>query len=137
MNNKNYTTLLSNNSNRINNNSNSRNMIYNQINNMNSVSRVLGTTSQMHNKRMYHSIDDRAPVIDGNVDKNEEAYKKNYEDMTAVINQLRGDLDTIKQGGGKKARELHTGRNKMLVRDRIDTLLDPQSPFLELSPLAG
>ena len=137
MNNKNYTTLLNNNSNRIKNNSNSRNMIYNQINNMNSVSRVLGTTSQMHNKRMYHSIDDRAPVIDGNVDKNEEAYKKNYEDMTAVINQLRGDLDTIKQGGGKKARELHTGRNKMLVRDRIDTLLDPQSPFLELSPLAG
>ena len=137
MNNKNYTTLLNNNSNRIKNNSNSRNMIYNQINNMNSVSRVLGTTSQMHNKRMYHSIDDRAPVIDGNVDKNEEAYKKNYEDMTAVINQLRGDLDTIKQGGGKKARELHTGRNKMLVRDRIDTLLDPQSPFLELSPLVG
>ena len=74
MNNKNYTTLLNNNSNRIKNNSNSRNMIYNQINNMNSVSRVLGTTSQMHNKRMYHSIDDRAPVIDGNVHKNEEPY---------------------------------------------------------------
>ena len=93
--------------------------------------------SQVFGKRLYHSIDDRAPVIDGNIDTNEESYKKNYEEMTGVINQLRDDLATIKKGGGEKACELHTQRNKMLARDRVDALLDPQSPFLELSPLAG
>ncbi len=87
--------------------------------------------------RFYHSLDDRAPVIDGTINKNDEQFKKNYADMTAVISDLRSDLETIKLGGGEKARELHQSRNKMLARDRIDALLDPQSPFLELSPFAG
>ena len=87
--------------------------------------------------RFYHSLDDRAPVIDGTVDTNDEAFKKNYADMTAVIGVRRSDLETIKLGGGEKARELHQSRNKMLARDRVDALLDPQSPFLELSPFAG
>ena len=67
--------------------------------------------------RFYHSLDDRAPVIDGTVDTNDEAFKKNYADMTAVIGDLRSDLETIKLGGGEKARELHQSRNKMLARD--------------------
>jgi 3-methylcrotonyl-CoA carboxylase beta subunit len=87
--------------------------------------------------RTYGSLDDKAPVIDGSVDTNDETFKKNYADMTAVIHSLRDDLATIKMGGGEKARDLHLGRNKLLVRDRIDALLDPQSPFLELSPFAG
>ena len=60
------------------------------------------SSSQVFGKRLYHSIDDRAPVIDGNIDTNEESYKKNYEEMTGVINQLRDDLATIKKGGGEK-----------------------------------
>jgi acetyl-CoA carboxylase carboxyltransferase component len=51
--------------------------------------------------------------------------------------ELQSRLDEIRQGGSQKARDLHTGRGKLLVRDRIDRLLDPGSPFLELSPLAA
>lgn len=40
-------------------------------------------------------------------------------------------------GGGEKARQRQLTRNKMLPRDRINTLLDPESPFLELSQMAG
>ena len=63
---------------------------------------------------MYHSIDDKAPVIDGNIDTNEASYKKNYEDMTQVIDQLRSDLSTIKEGGGEKA--AGGGRHQGAVR---------------------
>ena len=43
----------------------------------------------------------------------------------------------MSQGGSESARKKHTDRGKMLARDRIDALLDPGSPFLELSPLAA
>ena len=45
--------------------------------------------------------------------------------------------DRLSQGGGQKAVERHTSRGKCFVRDRINQLLDPGSPFLELSQLAG
>eukprot|EP00947_MAST-08B_sp_MAST-8B-sp1_P001436 g1436.t1 len=57
--------------------------------------------------------------------------------MDVEINTLRDRLDVVKQGGPPKARDRHEAREKMLVRDRIDALLDPGSPFLEMSPLAG
>src|SRR5262249_58871142 len=40
-------------------------------------------------------------------------------------------------GGGERAIERHRGRGKLLIRERIALLLDPDSPFLEISPLAG
>jgi len=53
---------------------------------------------------------------------------------TAELAELLGH---IRQGGSERARERHTSQNKLMVRDRIDQLLDPGSPFLELSPLAA
>nr|WP_050947261.1 carboxyl transferase domain-containing protein [Gordonia araii] len=50
---------------------------------------------------------------------------------------LRHRLATAAAGGGEKARERHLSRGKLLVRDRIDVLLDPGSPFLEIAPLAA
>ena len=55
-------------------------------------------------------------------------------DRTAALHELLAD---IRQGGSDKARERHTSQGKLMVRDRIEALLDPGSPFLELSPLAG
>ena len=46
-------------------------------------------------------------------------------------------LTLAMEGGGQKARLKHTARGKLLARERIDTLLDQGSPFLELSTLAG
>ncbi|MEJ7717171.1 MAG: carboxyl transferase domain-containing protein [Thermoleophilaceae bacterium] len=55
-------------------------------------------------------------------------------DLTA---ELRERLARVRTGGEERSRERHLSRGKLLVRDRVDRLLDPGSPFLELSPLAA
>jgi 3-methylcrotonyl-CoA carboxylase beta subunit len=57
--------------------------------------------------------------------------------MHDLVAQLRARLDVVRQGGSESARARHTGRGKLLVRDRVDRLLDPGSPFLELGALAA
>ncbi|MGI8578794.1 MAG: carboxyl transferase domain-containing protein [Nocardioidaceae bacterium] len=57
--------------------------------------------------------------------------------MAALVAELRQRLADVRQGGSSTARAKHTDRGKMLVRDRVDRLIDPGSPFLELSPLAA
>src|SRR3954452_24296106 len=57
--------------------------------------------------------------------------------MTELVDDLRERLAVARQGGTEAARTKHTDRGKLLVRDRVDRLLDPGSPFLELSPLAA
>lgn len=57
--------------------------------------------------------------------------------MRELVAQLRERLAQARQGGSEAARRKHTDRGKLLVRDRVDRLLDPGSPFLELSPLAA
>jgi 3-methylcrotonyl-CoA carboxylase beta subunit len=59
------------------------------------------------------------------------------DEMKALVDDLRARLDTARSGGSESARKKHLDRGKMLVRDRVDQLLDPGSPFLELSPLAA
>ncbi len=58
-------------------------------------------------------------------------------DLRALVDELREHLAVVRRGGSESARTKHTDRGKLLVRDRIDRLLDPGSPFLELSPLAA
>jgi 3-methylcrotonyl-CoA carboxylase beta subunit len=57
--------------------------------------------------------------------------------MAELVAELRERLAVARRGGSESARTKHTDRAKMLVRDRVDRLLDPGSPFLELSPLAA
>src|ERR671933_2673351 len=57
--------------------------------------------------------------------------------MRALTDQLRERLALVREGGSEASRERHVSRGKLLVRDRVDRLLDPGSPFLELSPLAA
>ena len=58
-------------------------------------------------------------------------------ELHALVDELRDRTARVRQGGSESARTKHTDRGKMLARDRIDALLDPGSPFLELSPLAA
>ena len=58
-------------------------------------------------------------------------------EMRALVDDLRERLATARLGGSESARKKHLDRGKLLVRDRVDRLLDPGSPFLELSPLAA
>ena len=66
-----------------------------------------------------------------------EAFKRNHAANTALAAELRDKLDTAARGGSDRARDRHVSRGKLLPRDRVDTLTDPGSPFLELSPLAA
>ncbi len=58
-------------------------------------------------------------------------------DLASLVEELRTRTARVHQGGSEAARTKHTDRGKMLARDRVDRLLDPGSPFLELSPLAA
>jgi 3-methylcrotonyl-CoA carboxylase beta subunit len=57
--------------------------------------------------------------------------------LRGLAEELRAHLARVRQGGDERARVKHTARGKLLPRDRIDRLLDPGSPFLELAPLAA
>jgi 3-methylcrotonyl-CoA carboxylase beta subunit len=61
----------------------------------------------------------------------------NRDEHLALVAQLRSKLSAAALGGPARARERHVGRGKLLPRDRVDGLLDPGSPLLELSPLAA
>jgi 3-methylcrotonyl-CoA carboxylase beta subunit len=64
-------------------------------------------------------------------------FQANREHLSGLVKQLRDRLTVCRQGGGPKYLERHREQGKLPVRERIDTLLDPGSPFLELSPLAA
>ncbi|HSE55387.1 MAG TPA: carboxyl transferase domain-containing protein, partial [Nocardioidaceae bacterium] len=57
--------------------------------------------------------------------------------MKALVEDLRARLEEARRGGSESARQKHLSRGKLLARERVDQLLDPGSPFLELSPLAA
>ncbi len=77
------------------------------------------------------------PVIETEIDTRSPDYAANAAQMRAQVEDLHAQLHRVALGGGDKARSKHTERGKLLPRERIRALLDPGSPFLELSPLAG
>ncbi|XP_002122002.2 methylcrotonoyl-CoA carboxylase beta chain, mitochondrial [Ciona intestinalis] len=70
-------------------------------------------------------------------DVKSDSYKKNFDDMSKLVGELRNKTEKISLGGNDKARDRHTSKGKLLVRDRIKLLTDPGSAFLEFSQLAG
>ena len=70
-------------------------------------------------------------------DPTAEAFARNTAAHVALVADLREKIATAALGGGERARTRHTERGKLLPRDRVDALVDPASPFLELSPLAA
>ena len=64
-------------------------------------------------------------------------FKAAREAMSALVADLRAKIGLVSQGGDDAAREKHVGRGKLLPRERVRRLLDPGSPFLELSQLAA
>jgi acetyl-CoA carboxylase carboxyltransferase component len=77
------------------------------------------------------------PVLRSALDTSSEAYGANRDDMLALLGELDGLLARAGAGGGEAATERHRSRGKLPVRERIALLLDRDSPWLELSPLAG
>jgi len=80
---------------------------------------------------------DAISVLPTAVDTSSEDFLENKRQMDDVTKELSTLHTNIAQGGPQKARDKHIQRGKMLVRDRIAALIDPGTPFLELSQLAG
>ncbi|MCG7349420.1 carboxyl transferase domain-containing protein [Sphingomonas sp. ACRSK] len=78
-----------------------------------------------------------APVLPTNVAPDSETFKANAAHNRALAERLRADVAAAAQGGGERARERHTARGKLLPRERVERLLDPGSPFLEIGQLAA
>lgn len=76
-------------------------------------------------------------VIETQIDLDSERARANAQHQRALAAALRRSLALARQGGGEKYQQRHREQGKLLVRDRIDALLDPGSAFLELSPLAA
>jgi len=77
------------------------------------------------------------PVLESKVDRKSAEFAANAAAMRALVDELRSRQSQSALGGGDAARAKHVARGKLLPRDRVEMLLDPGAPFLELSPLAA
>ena len=77
------------------------------------------------------------PALSSRVDSGSPAFATNRTSYESILATLRERQAQAAMGGGPALRQRHAERGKILVRERIDLLLDPLSPFLELSPLAA
>ena len=76
-------------------------------------------------------------IVGSAVDPRDETFQANAAAMRTLVETLRDTVERIRLGGGEAARKKHLDRGKLLPRDRIRALIDPGSPFLELSQLAA
>ncbi len=76
-------------------------------------------------------------VLTSTLDARGEDFIRNRDAMRVLVDDLRAMVARVKLGGGAKARAKHAARGKLLPRERVQALLDPGSPFLELSQLAA
>src|SRR4029079_13120790 len=74
-------------------------------------------------------------VLESKVDPASADFRERSAATESLVREMRDELAKARRGGSGRAR--HSEQKKMCVRDRIDALLDPGSPFLELSPLAA
>jgi 3-methylcrotonyl-CoA carboxylase beta subunit len=77
------------------------------------------------------------PVLESKVDRKSAEFAANSQAQRALVQELRERQRRVSLGGGEAARARHVARGKLLPRDRVEMLLDPGAPFLELSPLAA
>ncbi len=77
------------------------------------------------------------PVLKSAVDVNGEVFARNAAAMDKLIDELNANAATAALGGSERSRERHLSRGKLLPRTRVERLLDPGTPFLEIAPLAA
>ncbi|CAG2191305.1 E6.4.1.4B [Mytilus edulis] len=100
-----------------------------------SVSSFSSRQLKLYIRRLYHA--EISSPIGTQTERESPEFKENYDRMQSLVKDLQSKVSTVIQGGGPKAIDRHLSRGKLLPRDRINGLLDPESPFLELSQLAG
>jgi acetyl-CoA carboxylase carboxyltransferase component len=75
--------------------------------------------------------------IESKIDIQSAEFKQNKAQFLRILEEYRTILKQVRHGAPPKAIERHKQRGKLLARERIDLLVDPNTPFLELSPLAA
>lgn len=78
-----------------------------------------------------------APLLKSAVSAEDETFRANAAHNRALADRLRADVAQAALGGNEKSRERHAARGKLLPRERVERLLDPGSPFLEIGQLAA
>ncbi|MBA4211307.1 MAG: methylcrotonoyl-CoA carboxylase, partial [Parvibaculum sp.] len=76
-------------------------------------------------------------VLKTNINTRDARYRENAEAMAALTARLDEERAKAALGGDERSRERHVSRGKLLPRDRVYGLIDPGTPFLELSPMAA
>ena len=76
-------------------------------------------------------------ILSSSIDTSSPDFKQNTEHHKKLANELKERLGRVREGGGEKYRKRQEEQGKLFVRERIERLLDPGSPFLELSALAA
>ncbi|MDQ2906272.1 MAG: methylcrotonoyl-CoA carboxylase [Chloroflexota bacterium] len=76
-------------------------------------------------------------IIESRVDRGSPEFQENERFFQQALTQLNERVQQVRQGGGEAAIARHRARHKLLARERIHLLCDPDTPFLELSPLAA
>jgi acyl-CoA carboxylase subunit beta len=77
------------------------------------------------------------PVLTSLVDPTSDVHRQNRESMETALAEVEAQLELARAGGGERYVQRHRQRGKLLARERIELLLDPDSPFLEIAPLAA
>src|SRR5690625_315001 len=77
------------------------------------------------------------PIIQSKINPRSQDFVDNTQAMQGLIEDLQAQLAQVAKGGSEAARQRHLNRGKLLPRDRVEKLLDPGTPFLELSPMAA
>src|SRR5512139_2411609 len=76
-------------------------------------------------------------ILSSSIDTSSPDFKQNSQHHKQFANELKERLARVREGGGEKYRNRQEAQGKLFVRERIERLLDPGSPFLELSTLAA
>src|SRR6201997_304330 len=77
------------------------------------------------------------PIIETKLNPRSDDFRANAASLEALVADLRAKIEKLSLGGGQAARDRHVSRGKLLPRERVAQLLDPGTPFLELSQLAA
>ena len=75
--------------------------------------------------------------IESKVNTKSKEFKENYGHMEKAVAQFKERLEDVKKGGPPKMHEKHRARGKLTARERLELLFDPDTPFLEFTPLAA
>src|ERR1700722_7055681 len=76
-------------------------------------------------------------ILESSLTLSSKTFQENVHHMDTLVTDFKEKLKDIQKGGGEKSREKHRTRGKLLPRERVEKLLDPGSPFLEIGSMAA